>query len=370
MSPLKFMRPWGIHPRRDGSRWEIEESPGLLSPQLPGSVKRRRISYSQAGGLRCIPRTIIWALNDDVLLVIFELYLTAHSTGKAIIQQRRWYALVHVCRRWRILVLSSASRLNLCLYLTNRSIMTDILEYSPPFPLELDYSGSNIGRKAHEADHEADHGRLLLLLQSHANRLRSIKLHSLSSASHKFVVAMDTSYPILRQLHLITSQPSSAGHNLVLPAKFLAPNLREVSLSGVLPPPLVVSTASTSTPNLVTLHLDNIQEHSSLPPNRLSQWIMSTPRLEDLSITFCSPFYRILGEEDSPLMSITIPRLRSMRFKGSRAYLEDILTRIHTPVLRQLWIMLFNQPTFHLPCLSEFVSRTGSLRYVQGARGR
>src|ERR1700733_10047795 len=74
-------------------------------------------------------------LPDDVLLEIFDFYvhMSLSYEGKAGIEA--WQSLVHVCRRWRSLVLESPRRLNLRLFCTDRTPAKDTLDVWPPFPL-------------------------------------------------------------------------------------------------------------------------------------------------------------------------------------------------------------------------------------------
>jgi hypothetical protein len=73
-------------------------------------------------------------LPDDVLLEIFYFYTKMHSeAGKW--KAEAWQWLVHVCRRWRNLVLGSPRRLNLQLYCTPKTPVKDKLDVWPALPL-------------------------------------------------------------------------------------------------------------------------------------------------------------------------------------------------------------------------------------------
>src|SRR5258708_17670165 len=89
-------------------------------------------------------------LDDDSLLNVFYLYrpLTLgedeHDTirvrgGGGWVRERWWFKLAHVCRRWRNIVLGSASYLGLCLVCTYGTPVADMLAHSPPLPLIIDY---------------------------------------------------------------------------------------------------------------------------------------------------------------------------------------------------------------------------------------
>ncbi|KAI0271765.1 hypothetical protein BGY98DRAFT_199543 [Russula aff. rugulosa BPL654] len=96
--------------------------------------------------------TSIHILDDDSLLHIFYLYRPAVSMIDEdenlrfrVTWQRRWdhkhwwHKPAHVCRRWRNLILGSASFLGLYLVCTLGTPVADILANSPPLPLVIDY---------------------------------------------------------------------------------------------------------------------------------------------------------------------------------------------------------------------------------------
>jgi hypothetical protein len=80
-------------------------------------------------------------LPDDVLLGVFDFYVITdpsdktHKSRKAI---EAWQLLVHVCRRWRSLVLGSPRRLNLRLYCTHKTPIRDTLDVWPALPLVVE----------------------------------------------------------------------------------------------------------------------------------------------------------------------------------------------------------------------------------------
>ena len=58
-------------------------------------------------------------------------------------RERWWYRLVQVCRRWRYLVLESASYLRLSLVCTHGTPVADMLAHSPPLPIIIDHVDQN-----------------------------------------------------------------------------------------------------------------------------------------------------------------------------------------------------------------------------------
>jgi hypothetical protein len=99
--------------------------------------------------------------------------------GKA----RWWYKLVHVCRRWWHLILSSPVRLGLHPVCTYDTPVADMLAHSPPLPLIITYLDEN-----RDASVE-DEGAILLALQDR-DRVRRIGLmvsaRKLLNANHSY----------------------------------------------------------------------------------------------------------------------------------------------------------------------------------------
>ena len=83
----------------------------------------------------------IGVLPDDVLLEIFDFYVDTSLLygGKKVTEA--WQSLVHVCRRWRSLILGSPRRLNLRLYCTPQTPARDTLDVWPALPLIIGGGG-------------------------------------------------------------------------------------------------------------------------------------------------------------------------------------------------------------------------------------
>jgi hypothetical protein len=66
----------------------------------------------------------------------------------------------------------------------------------------------------------------------------------------------------------------------------------------------------------------------------------------------------------TPIMTaIMLPNLHHLTFRGVGTYLEAIVYRITAPRLEKLRIYIFNQLTFSVPRLMQFVSTTENLRF-------
>ena len=193
-------------------------------------------------------KALIHILDDHLLLKIFHLCRPVLLEGEAedsrISEGRWWYKLVHVCQRWRYLVLASASDLPLFLVCTHATPVAAMLAYSPLLPVIIDYVHQD---PSHEMTVEDEEGILLAL--QHPHRISQIRLWIPSSNLRKLVVAMDGEFPILEYLYI--KPLTDDGNTLILPKTFQAPHLRYVALgyvthhpgmSHILPPtPLIQS---------------------------------------------------------------------------------------------------------------------------------
>src|SRR5713226_5948684 len=143
-----FFKHRRTQPRRTYSRFPIPEVTLLsMSYQL---LSNTRPTCDRP------PRTLIHILNDDCLLHMVSLCRPVIlDEGEAVnslqilgggewSRERWWYRLVQVCRKWRYLILESASHLRLSLVCAPGTPVTDMLAHwrSPPLPL-IDYLKGN-----------------------------------------------------------------------------------------------------------------------------------------------------------------------------------------------------------------------------------
>ena len=143
-----------------------------------------------------------------------------------------WLNLVQVCRRWRYIVLESASHLRLSLVCARGKLAADMLVHSPPLPLIIDTLDRN-----HEITAKDVEGMILAL--QHRDRVRRIRLRMSVSVSHKLVNALDGEYPLLESLYIMPREhelPTEVIYNmpLKLPKTFRAPRLRHLFLGSSL----------------------------------------------------------------------------------------------------------------------------------------
>jgi len=344
-------------------------APAASSSQSTGTISQGTIcgeSQQQTPHIASIH-----IVDDDSLLNIFYLYrpfllgededdearLVGGSRGWA--GEHWWFSLTHVCQRWRNLILGSASYLGLCLVCTIGTPVADILAYSPPLPLVIDFFQSDI-----TADDEE--GIFLALEQRH--RIRRIRLEIPILKLQKLIMFMDEEYPILEYL---TMAPlfSDKSTNLKIPETLRAPHLRHLGLFGFTIPRR--SQLLASAVGLVTLCLAMGDPSAYFEPTVLLQWITFMPQLETLVVLFYFPVPNLDVERQllrsMPILGhVTLPNLRHIWFRGVSAYMEAFVGRISAPRLQKLQILFFEQLTFSIPHLVQFMNTTENLRFSDG----
>jgi hypothetical protein len=310
--------------------------------------------------------TSIHILDDDSLLNIFYLY-RPHLLGEDEDENGRlgggtgrwdrgrwWYKLSHVCQRWRRVILGSASYLGLSLVCTNGTPVADMLAHSPSLPLDFDY--------IIEIAAEDEEGAFLALKQY--NRLRRVRLDMSATSLQKLIVAMDDEYPVLE--YLIILHPIEDESSICqFPETLQAPNLRHLYLHGFALP--MGSRLLTTAVGLVTFGLSMVHTSTYFHPNILLRWLSFMPQLETLIVYFQFPTPKrdVEGQlSHTPIATpITLPNLHYFDFSGVGTYLEALVHRITTPRLETLRIFFFNQLTFSVTRLLQFVNATESLMF-------
>ena len=299
-------------------------------------------------------------LPDDVLLEIFDLsqresidHVTSRRPGS------NWLKLVHVCRRWRQIVLASPRRLELILFCTFGTSVRKNLGFLPAFPIIVDYlTSSEPDLRSPAPNHEDD----IIAALEHPDRVRSIKLALTSSLLE--VVA-----PVMLQpfLALTTLWLASKDHNApVLPNVFLggiAPHLRQIFLEGISFPAL--PTLLLSANNLVDFQLKGIPQSAYISPEVMVTSLAPLNRLESIDIWFKAPISRHQLRHSPSLTRHVLLSLVTFNFRGSSEYLEHLLAQIDTPRLRVIDITYFHRLDFQIPQLSQFIRRTEHLELAQ-----
>ena len=337
-------------------------------------------------------------LPDDVLLAIFDHYrsaLGAHSSWCQI-----WYTLAHVCRRWKELVLTSSRRLDVHLRCTFGTHAEDLLAYSPPLPLVLDYRYRSPRRQPNaEKWTYADMDGAVVALQ-HLHRAREIALSAPACTLATLIIAMAADgtapAPILERLEL----ESQSTEPVLLPSRLLdgraPPRLRRLLLSGcALPAPALRPFLSSAT-SLVRLALHRIPvsvvaaaapaagSQFEIPDDDLASCVRAMPRLRSLSVSFvvsvsvsatprssgppvvdrlCSPDqHHQTTAGTTPIRTsdteerAELPALEELAYQGPSTYIDTFLAEFRAaPRLRRLRLKLFDKPTVSIPHVAEFI---------------
>ena len=154
--------------------------------------------------------------------------------------------------------------------------------------------------------------------------------------------------------------PTESRVGLRLPENLLAPLLRHLTISNISLP--IQSQLLSQAEGLITLRLWNIPAPPEFNPAHLVAQLFGMSRLEMLIIQFHKPIPKRIFESSAQPTPSTLPSLKVLALRGSSTYLEGILARINAPLLSTLNIEFFNQLTFSLSRLFQFVRRTGEFR--------
>jgi hypothetical protein len=234
-----------------------------------------------------------------------------------------------------------------------------MLAHSPPLPLVIDYKCDPTS---------GDEEGAFLALKQH-DRVRRVRLSMPAASLQKLIEVMDDEYPILEYMILaIGGPPYDTSSILILPETLQAPHLRHLTLSAFALP--MGSRLLSTAVGLVSLCLYMDVQSTYFHPNALLHWISHMPQLETLVIAFFLPVPNREIERQLTRMPIItpviLPNLHCFMFKGVSAYLEAFIYQITTPRLEKFDIDFFNQLTFSVPCLVQFLNTsyaTESLRF-------
>jgi hypothetical protein len=234
-----------------------------------------------------------------------------------------------------------------------------MLAHSPPLPLIIDHLD-----KGHHISAE-DEERITLALR-HRERVRHIRLRMPAVNLQRIIETMDDEFPILESLCIAPPPKHAAtGTNLVLPESFRAPHLRHLLLGNAVC--TMGSSLLTPVVGLVRLFLDNIPPTAYFHPSDLLRQLSLMPQLETLSVSFHSPVPNRDVEREllrAPVVTrVTLPTLRRFLFGGVSAYLEALLPQMTAPLLERLRIRFFNQLTFSIPHVLQFIGAMEDLRF-------
>ena len=319
---------------------------GQAKPNFSGLLSKLATDRRfEAGG----PNVTIDMLHDDALLEIFDSYRQLVSYFDNEIWE--WKKLLHVCRRWRHIVLSSPRRLNLRITCDPRTPTRKLLDIWPPFPISVS-SSSTIMTDARQKDN-------IIAALERRDRVFRISLYNIPSAElDQIASAMQEPFPALTRLRVMELAMTRVAVP-PLPNGFLGgsapPRPREFTLQGVPFPALPNFVLSAS--QLRTLHLLNVPHAGYISPQVMVTSLPALPSLESLTITLASPESRPLHMGPPPSTRAVLPSLTNFRFGGASEYLVDFIAQIDTPLLDRLHMTFFSDVVFDIPRLYNFLDR-------------
>jgi hypothetical protein len=298
----------------------------------------------------------IYTLPDVVLLEIFHFYVDRTGSVDA------WQTLVHVCRKWRNTVFGSPRRLHLQLICSNETPVRETLDVWPSLPIIMKYYDP----PASDVDN-------VLAALEHHDRLCEVTLWDVPSPQlEEFSAMMKEPVPALTHLWLKSNDDEAAPVH-VIPDSFVggsAPRLRVLFLRRVpfpgLPKLLFSATA------LVHLELHGIPHSGYILPETIATCISTSTGLKRLVLKFESPRSRPARESrrPPPQSRSVLPALTDFSFTGVSEYLEDLVARIDAPLLNHMSITFFHQLILHTPQLTQFISRTPTLKLNDQTKAR
>ena len=311
--------------------------------------------YTGKNRFECIQwKTKIEMLPEDTLLEIFDFYrldALEQSAGRP----WNWHRLALVCRRWRHVISVSPRRLDLRILCERRRSIKNILGFWPTLPIAVRYDAHSESKRMF--------GTIMAAL-NHPDRLCDINLNVTSSMTGP-VVRMVPKSPCQTLERIQIRVKDATGPSILIHDAFLggsAPHLREIELDGISFPFLEIRRVLSSTDNLTELHLSKIPHAAYFSPDDLVSGLSTLVQLKSLTVDFHSPASSPpFGTTRQPPESTTLPPLSSFNFHGTSEYLDDFVSRINLPALRNFAIRFFNQFFFDLPQFNQFIPHLKAL---------
>ena len=347
--------------RSFGDRLEETEDEPVESggDNTPGGATLVGVTHLHDAGLNRQHVTID-LLPDNVLLEVFDLYRLRDSRY-ASPWPWRWHTLVHVCQRWRYIILASPCRLDLRLLCTKKTPAKESLHIWPTLPIEINDGYSYLSNESEGCKNV--HAAL-----EHHDRVSGIKLTIEKSPLERWATVIQKPFPALMHLEL---RSNASKEPLVLPDGFLggfAPRLQTISLSCIAFPALPKLLSSSK--DLVCLTLNNIPPSCYISPEAMVTGLSGLTNLESLTFRYpllwSSPHQR--SENPPPVTRVIIPALTEFKFTGDCGYLDDLVAQIDAPLLANFEIMFADEPFLWIRHLPQFIDRTEELGSPDFAR--
>ena len=265
-----------------------------------------------------------------------------------------WFNLVHVCQKWRRIVLAAPSRLDLSFVLIANNpgrIKTILSPRLPPLPIRIDHVHGDF---THD-----DLGRVVATLK-HRDRVRGIVFEGLGAQLEMFFKAVRSSH-FLERLEI----RHHGGSLLELPPRFLrgsAPYLRRLELCTV--SLASISQLLSSATSLVELSLGLDCIFGTSPTVSLVAYLQAMPCLRWLALRLRegNPPANIQAPSMKPETVVPLSKLKFFHFHGRRAFFEVLLAGLAAPSLQAFDIELLDYNNIPPIChLGRFITEIEAL---------
>jgi len=288
----------------------------------------------------------IHALSDDVLIYIFNLYrqdLEFYAPNRSW-SWHQWHVLAHVCQQWRHIIFAWPNYLDVRIDCGSRTAAVKALDVWPALPITIEV-GCNY----------QDRDGIIGVLE-HRDRIIGIDLSGLTGPQLKTCATlMQEPFSILQTLSLSCNVEMPP----VISDMFLggpAPRLQRIKLRNIPLPTLPKILLSTR--GLVELHLKDIPSTGYISPDVMVTSLAMLTRLRSLSIGFRSRSSfpkNPTSQRPPPPTRTVLLTLTAFMFGGVSEYLEDLMARIDAPLLDDLDLQFFYQPTSGVPQLPQII---------------
>jgi hypothetical protein len=195
---------------------------------------------------------------------------------------------------------------------------------------------------------------VIAALERHHDRVCDIHLVGSPLPILKIFRAMERPFPSLVNLMIASDER----YGSIIPNRFLggsAPRLESLDFYDI--QCHAIEELLLSTPNLVSLSLAGIPD-SKLSPEAMVNVLSVLTRLKSIRLIFHHDGRsQQAGAHPSPFSRVVLPSLTNMYFYGHKEYLEDIVSRIDTPLLADIFIDL-SASVVVTPPLRDFIDRT------------
>ena len=265
---------------------------------------------SRDGTDQVCPRVTINKLPDEVLLDIFG-FCTAHPLLPPSHEEDAWHTLVHVCRRWRYVVLGTPRRLNLRLLCTIRRLVKT-LDIWPELPIVVYVDDWETFPTPKVTS--------VISVLKRNDRVCNIIIGNVPRSLLRQLATMTEPFPDLIELELASYEYWGDPPNL--PDSFLGgsvPRLRSLKLWGISFPG--IGRLLLSARDLVTLSLGFTPKSGYIEPEVIVDILPALARLKSLYLSFETPQFWIYGASRHPpgtmLPRVVLPTLTTFDFAGN-----------------------------------------------------